>query len=377
MKYFRSTFLALSLTAALGIAWSPRTPAHALEQEAGQDQPAQIASENWPQKAPKLVGTGADWINTDGKPLQIEKGKVYIIDFWEYTCVNCIRTFPYLKQWNQKYAKDGLVIIGVHTPEFKFAKDRANIANAVKKYDITWPVVNDSAYSNWQAFRNSFWPRKYFVNSKGEIVADHAGEGGYAESEEMIQKLLKEANPKVELPPITQDTPEPVSATSMTPELYAGERGNQNGQHGNIDGFQAGRTRAYKNPGTALEDGKIYVQGAWTTEDESLRHGRTTPDATDKILLRYHARECNAVIKPEGGKPFRVVVTQDGKPIAQADKGQDVQYDAQGMSYMQIDQPRLYRIARNRAFSSHLLTMASTSPDFALYSFTFSATLSK
>ena len=377
MKHFRSTFTALSLTAAIGTWWTLRAPAHALKQEAGQSQPAQIASENWPQQAPKLVGTGADWINTDGKPLQIEKGKVYIVDFWEYTCVNCIRTFPYLKEWNRKYAKDGLVIIGVHTPEFKFAKDRANVANAVKKYDITWPVVNDSAYNNWQAFRNSFWPRKYFVNSKGEIVADHAGEGGYAESEELIQKLLKEANPKVTLPPITPDTPEQVNATSMTPELYAGERGNQNGQHGNIPTFQAGRTRAYANPGAALEDGRIYLQGSWTTQEESLKHGRANADLSDKILLRYHARECNAVIRPEGGKPFRVYVTQGGKPVAPPDKGQDVQYDEKGASFMLIDQPRLYRIARNRAFGSHLLTMASTSPDFALYSFTFSATVSK
>ena len=377
MRHFRLRSAMLCLAVALITAWGSGTPARGLKREKGQDQPAQIASENWPQSAPRLVGGAEDWLNTDGKPLQIEKGKVYIIDFWEYTCVNCLRTLPYLKQWNARYAKDGLVIIGVHTPEFKFAKDRANVAAAVKKYGITWPVVNDSAYSNWQAFRNSFWPRKYFVNSKGIIVADHAGEGGYAESEALIQKLLKEANPNVQLPPIQGETPERINATSMTPELYAGARGNQNGQHGNIPAFAAGRTRTYANPGTALEDGKIYVQGAWTTEEESLRHGRTTADLSDKILLRYHARECNAVIKPEGGKPFRVYVTQDGKPVTQADKGQDIQYDEQGGSFLLIDQPRMYRITRNAAFSSHRLTLTSMSPDFGLYSFTFSATESK
>ena len=364
--------------AAITIALNARiNPAHAREKVFGQDNPAQIASDQWPQIAPKLIGASAEWINTDGKPLQIEKGKVYIIDFWEYTCINCLRTLPYLKEWNSRYAKDGLVIIGVHTPEFKFAKDRANVAAAVKKYGIIWPVVNDSAYRNWQAYRNTFWPRKYFIDSKGMVVADHAGEGGYAESEELIQKLLKEANPNIVLPPIQRETPERVNATTMTPELYAGARGKQNEQHGNITAFIAGKTQVYRSPGTSLTDGKIYVQGAWTTEEESLRHGRATQDLNDKILLRYHARECNAVIKPEANMPFRVYITQDGKPVAQADKGQDIQYDEKGSSYLQVDQPRMYRITRNAAFSSHILTLASMSPDFGLYSFTFSPTVSK
>ena len=350
-------------------------PAHA--QIVAQAPPAQIASDQWPQIAPELIGAPQEWLNTGGKALKLEKGKVYVIDFWEYTCINCLRTLPYLKEWNSRYAKYGLVIIGVHTPEFKFAKDRANVAAAVKKYGITWPVVNDSAYQNWQAYRNTFWPRKYFIDSKGIVVADHAGEGGYAESEELIQKLLKEANPNIILPPIQQETPERVNATTMTPELYAGVRGNKNEQHGNITAFVAGKSQAYKSPGTALTDGKIYVQGVWITEEESLRHGRASSDLNDKILLRYHARECNAVIKPEGSASFRVYVTQDGNPIAQADKGQDIQYDAKGGSYLQVDQPRMYRITRNAIFSSHVLTLASMSPAFGLYSFTFSATLSK
>ena len=140
--------------------------------------PAQIQSEEWPQRAPKLIGSGDDWLNTNGKPLQLEKGKVYLVDFFEYTCVNCLRTLPYLQEWNKRYAKDGLVIIGIHTPEFDFAKDKANVAQAVKRLGITWPVVVDSQYANWNAYRNSFWPRKYFVDAKGRIIADHAGEGG-------------------------------------------------------------------------------------------------------------------------------------------------------------------------------------------------------
>jgi thiol-disulfide isomerase/thioredoxin len=376
-KFGKHVALVLALATASGIAIQYTLPVHADSPAPVQDQPTQLTSEQWPQPAPQLIGNANDWLNTDGKPLQIQKGKVYLIDFWEYTCVNCLRTLPYLKQWNTRYAKDGLVIVGIHTPEFKFAKDRANVAAAVKKYGITWPVVNDSAYNNWQAYHNTFWPRKYFIDSKGQVVADHAGEGGYAESEALIQRLLKEANPDVKLPAIQEDIPERVLATSMTPELYAGLRGNQNEQHGNILNPEPGKTSMYKAPAAPLLDGKIYVQGVWTTEEESLRHGRETTNLNDKILLRYHARESNAVIKPEGSKPFRVIITQDGKPIARTDKGQDIQYDPQGASYLEIDQPRMYRITRNATFSSHVLTMASTSPDFNLYSFTFSATLSK
>lgn len=344
-----------------------------------QDAPARVQSEVWPQPAPLLVGSANDWLNTNGKPLKIEKGKVYLIDFWEYTCVNCIRTLPYLKKWNQRYAKDGLVIIGIHTPEFKFAKDRANVARAVKKFGIDWPVLIDSDYANWTAFANSFWPRKYFIDGKSIIVADHAGEGGYEESETRIQQLLKEIHPNLTFPKAM----EPVRATDKpgvmvyptTRELYAGRRGNESGQHGNISNFAVGKSATYNNPGSALEDGLIYLQGVWKTEEESLRHGRTTASPTDRVLLRYHALECNAVIKPEGGsgKPFHVYVTQDGKPVTKADKGDDIQYDTLGKSYFVVDAPRMYSLTRNAKFGSYLITMATGSPNFGLYSFTFTS----
>src|SRR5437667_11545201 len=126
------------------------------------------------------------------------RGKVVLVDFWEYTCVNCIRTLPYLKEWHNRYAKDGLVIIGIHTPEFACAKQRGNVAQAVKKLGITWPVLVDSDYRNWRAYNNAYWPRKYFIDHTGHIVEDHAGEGGYEESEAKIQELLKEINPKIQ-----------------------------------------------------------------------------------------------------------------------------------------------------------------------------------
>ncbi|HLK55084.1 MAG TPA: redoxin domain-containing protein [Chthonomonadaceae bacterium] len=331
-----------------------------------------------PDRAPQFVGTTEDWINS--KPLKISdlRGKVVLVDFWEYTCVNCIRTLPYLKEWNKRYAKDGLVIIGIHTPEFEFAKDRKNVAQAVKKLGITWPVLVDSDYKNWQAYNNSYWPRKYFIDASGKIVANHAGEGGYDQSEAIIQELLKQIHPNITFPkpmaPV-RDTDKPGAVCyPTTREMYVGQRGELTSQHGNIYPYEIGQTVTFKDLGGAYEDGKIYAQGPWKMEAESLRHGRTTTDiATDYVALRYHALECNAVIKPEGDKPFAVFIFQDGKPLSKTDAGADIQYNDKGQSYIQVDEPRMYRLTKNAKFGSHDLKMATLSPDFGLYSFTFSS----
>jgi thiol-disulfide isomerase/thioredoxin len=371
MRLARTALTAIVIASALGIVWRPAARA------AGREQPDRLQSEQWPQPAPKLIGTPDDWLNTNGKALKLEKGRVYLIDFWEYTCVNCLRTLPYLKEWQQRYAKDGLVIIGIHTPEFQFAKDRSNVAAAVKKLGITWPVLVDSEYQNWTAYGNSFWPRKYFIDAQGRIIADHAGEGAYAQSEALIQRLLKQLHPRKQFPkamaPI-RDTDKPGAVCyPVTPELYAGGRGYQTGQHGNISAFDPGQTFTFTDPGAPHDDGKIYAHGVWRTETESLRHGRATTDLRDYIALRYHALECNAVIKPEGGASFRVEIWQDGKPIRKEDSGTDIRYDENGHSYILVEEPRMYNLTRNAKFGHHELRLASDSPDFGLYSFTFSS----
>ncbi len=377
MKGAKPAIVALLFVAAFLLGCRLGAPGAAAVRAASPEPPDQLESENWPQPAPKLIGGPEDWLNTDGKPLRLEKGKVYLIDFWEYTCVNCLRTLPYLKEWNQRYAQDGLVIIGIHTPEFAFAKDHRNVAAAVKKLGITWPVLIDSEYKNWNAYHNVFWPRKYFINARGQIVADHAGEGDYEESEARIQQLLRQVHPGLKFPkPLApvRDTDRPGAVCyPTTPELYAGLRGSQNNQHGNLVPFEPGQIVTFTDPGAPHEDGKIYAQGVWRTEMESLRHGRATEDLRDYIALRYHALECNAVIRPEGGQPFWVFITQDGKPVRPEDKGADIRYDDRGNSYILVDEPRMYNLIKNARFGRHELRMASTSPDFGLYSFTFSS----
>ena len=141
--------------------------------------------------APELVDT-QEWVNSD--PLKIEelRGRVVLIDFWTYTCVNCIRTLPYLKVWHSKYSDDGLVIIGVHTPEFKFEHEIDNVRQAISDYSVTWPVVQDNNFSTWDAFDNRYWPAKYLIDQNGVIRYQHFGEGAYAETEAMIRELIEE-----------------------------------------------------------------------------------------------------------------------------------------------------------------------------------------
>jgi thiol-disulfide isomerase/thioredoxin len=146
---------------------------------------------------------GLKWLNSPPLTLEGLKGKVVLVDFWEYTCVNCIRTFPYLKAWHQKYRDKGLVIIGVHTPEFQFAKEKPNVERAMKKFGLDYPHIVDSDYVVWRTYGNRYWPAKYLIDSKGFVRDFHFGEGGYAGTEATIQKLLKELNPEVVLPPIT------------------------------------------------------------------------------------------------------------------------------------------------------------------------------
>ncbi|MEK6869480.1 MAG: thioredoxin family protein, partial [Nanoarchaeota archaeon] len=144
------------------------------------------------EKAPELAGI-AGYINTNPEiKIQNLKGKVVLVDFWTYTCINCIRTFPYLKDWHNKYADKGLVIVGVHTPEFEFEKKYENVKSAVEKYGLKYAVVQDNNYETWRAYKNRYWPHKYLIDIDGFIRYDHIGEGAYAETERVIQELLKE-----------------------------------------------------------------------------------------------------------------------------------------------------------------------------------------
>jgi len=318
---------------------------------------------------------GQKWLNSP--PLTMEKlrGKVVLVDFWEYTCVNCIRTFPYLKEWHKKYADQGLVILGVHTPEFKFAREEENVRRAAKEFGLAYPLIVDSDRAVWNAWGNQFWPAKYLVDAEGNVRYYHFGEGAYEATEARIQALLKEANPGVKLPAITpamRGTDKPGAVCyPVTPELYAGfERGGHENTLGNAEGYRPGQVITYRDPGK-WEDGMIYLQGQWKNTPEALVTVRSSPSPRDHLALKYHALEVNSVIKPELGKPIKVWVYHDGKPVAKADKGDDIRYDSMGRSYLLVDTPRMYQIIKNAKFGQRTLRLATADPGMGVYSFTF------
>jgi len=338
-------------------------------------------------KAPELVGSARDFLNTDGKPLRLYGGggvldghHIVLVDFWEYTCVNCIRTLPYLKEWNQRYAKDGLVIIGIHTPEFSFAHKHVNVAAAVKRFGLKYPILIDSNYRNWQLWQGSagYWPRDYLLDPSGRVVSDHAGEGGYAETEREIQKLLTRIHPGVSLPSIMKPVrPEDGSNAvcyPSTPEMYAGARGYEQGQLGNVTQYEPGGQSAYRMP-ESLEDGEFYLNGVWITGQECLQPVITSSSPTAKVTVKYHALGANAVIRPGRNEPFKLYVYQDGKPIPRRDCGADILRDPQGRTYVLVNSPRMYRLTKNVHFGSHVLLMETASPDLRLYSMTFTSCL--
>ena len=336
--------------------------------------------------APEVAGIEA-WINS--QPLKIGelKGKVVLVDFWTYTCVNCIRTLPYLKIWHSKYADDGLVILGVHTPEFKFEEKLENVSQAVNDYGIGWPVALDNGYSTWRAYANRYWPAKYLIDKDGIIRYTHFGEGAYVETELQIRKLLEESGADLtaldpQLPNFQPLDPDYLKNPSARPtrELYAGwERGysdsdfGQGGYVGHNEYYNAKDTViTYEDPGDPARD-FIYLQGPWYNGFESLKHGRGTSNFEDYILLRFSAKSVNAVINPEGqgSEPFKVLVTLDGEFLTDSNKGEDVVIEEDGRSFIHVDEAKLYSVIQASSYDTYKLKLSSNSPRFALFAFTF------
>src|ERR1700757_1246567 len=220
--------------------------------------------------APELEG--GNWIQHGPVSLKELRDKAAVlIDFWDYTCVNCIRTLPYVVQWHRRYAQSGLVVVGVHAPEFNFARQPEFVRQAIKDFQIEYPVVLDNNFVIWRAYSNRYWPAKYLVDSAGRIRYYHYGEGGYRETEALIQRLLAEINPSLRLPlpmePV-RDTDRPGAVCHrVTPELYLGH---QRGQFGNPQGILPGHPQNYRDPGVRME-GVVYLGGKWAVGEESAQ----------------------------------------------------------------------------------------------------------
>jgi cytochrome c biogenesis protein CcdA/thiol-disulfide isomerase/thioredoxin len=306
--------------------------------------------------APDFTNT-QEWFNTPGnKPLSIaeltDQGRVVLIDFWTYTCINCIRTLPYLRAWDDDYRQDGLTIVGVHSPEFSFEKDAGNVEDAIGEYGIRYPVVQDNELGTWSAFANQYWPAKYLIDSRGNVRYAHFGEGAYETTELAIRSLLAEAG-DADLGPTADASTETIDPDLRTPETYLGyERG-----EGWVDGPNPG-VSAYEAPDD-LDPNEFAYGGEWSVDAESAT-ART--DAT--ITLRFQARRAFLVLGSPG-RPRSVDVELDGEPIDDRFAGEDVSGGS-----ATISRQRLYRLVDLPDAGDHTLTLRFE-PGIAGYAFTF------
>jgi thiol-disulfide isomerase/thioredoxin len=327
--------------------------------------------------APVLVAKG--WINSPPLTPGDLHNKVVLYDFWTFSCINCQRTFPYIRSWFDRYTANGLVIVGVHSPEFDFEKVHSNVAAAVRRDDVTWPVALDDDMTIWNEFKNQYWPADYIADRSGHIRYMHFGEGGYTDTENVIRTLLgvsatsARAQPKV----ATKDA---TSSQNTNPETYLGLQ-YQNpsqpliqieaGTHtypaappGTVAAPQLGPGGVISLPNGAVEGALV---GRWNASSEAVTSGA----AAATILLGVHAKEVNLVMSTTDGRPIDAVVELDGLPVPAADRGANLHVDGNGRTVVTVQASDMYRLLLNSTVADHVLSISATAPGLSAYDFTF------
>ncbi len=303
--------------------------------------------------APEFI-PGGQWFNS--KPLTIQelRGKVVLVDFWTYTCINCIRTLPYIKTWYQKYKDKGLVVVGVHTPEFEFEKNPTNVQKAIKDFGLEYPVVQDNNYATWNAYANHYWPAKYFIDVNGNIRFTHFGEGDYDQSEQRIQTLLKEGGLLANDMPINNPQ---YSVSAKTPETYLGAS--------KIDNFASPERIIPDQPinyfmPQSLSSNTFAFAGSWVVGNE-----RAMPTTGATLTFRFNAKDVFLVMRPKSEIAGKIRVSLDGNIVTDA-AGDDVKN-----SIITIDTDRLYKLIKLQTSGEHLLKLEFLDNTLELYAFTF------
>ncbi len=300
--------------------------------------------------APEIVSDG-EWFNSEPLTLEKLKGKVVIVDFWTYSCINCQRTFPYLKTWYEKYKDKGLVIIGVHSPEFEFEKNPKNVQTALKDFGLTYPVVLDNDFAIWRAYSNQYWPAKYIVDKDGKIRYTHFGEGSYDETEKMIQQLLQESGAS----DVSSEVNNPsYILSSRTPEIYLG--------YGRIDHFKSpekiarDKLSTYSKP-TTLGNNEMAYEGNWLISNEYAN-----PKKGSILHINFDSREVFLVMRAKG-TASKVRILVDGK---MQDFGDDVVNGE-----VTITKDTLYKLVKLPISGKHNLQIIFEDDDTEVYAFTF------
>ena len=326
------------------------------------------ANKDLPSKgeAPELTGI-VDWINSPPLSIDSLKGKVILVDFWTYTCINCIRTLPHLTEWYEKYRSDGFVILGVHTPEFEFEKKKSNILAAIAEYDINYPVAMDNDYATWIAYQNRYWPAHYLIDAEGNIRYTHFGEGRYAEIEGAIQQLLLEAG-LLSLDTIIE-TKEVSIETDFskigTPEIYLGvSRINNVGN--DITGVRVNEPHKFTFPTMPLFN-LFYFNGLWTIASEFSE----LQSDTGGIQLRYHASKVNMVMGVDNPDGVLAEIKIDGEYLTDDMIGDDVFFQEE-RSLIRVKESRLYNVVDSQGkYRTHTIEINILAPGLQVFTFTF------
>ncbi len=295
------------------------------------------------QNAPELI-EGGQWFNSLPLRLSELKGKVVLIDFWTYTCINCIRTLPYIKSWHEKYKDKGLVIIGVHTPEFEFEKNPINVERAIKDFSLNYPIMQDNNYETWNSFRNRYWPAKYFIDREGRLRFTHFGEGEYDESERLIQDLLKEAGAVIDDIPVSNQA---YDIESRTPETYLG--------YERIDNFSSNEDIRedvefnYSIPKN-LSNNHFAIKGTWKIRDE-----KAEPMQGATLILDFESKNVHLVMGSKNKVSGKVRVYLDDMIVSEISV-----YDYQLYDLIKLGQP-----------GRHVLKLEFIDSNLELFAFTF------
>ncbi len=336
-------------------------------------------------RMPELAGD--IWLNGEPPTPEQLRGRVVLIDFWDYSCINCLRTLPYLREWHRRYAGKGLIVIGVHAPEFRFARDPHQLEQAARELELAYLILLDNGFETWGRFANRAWPTKYLVDSGGYIRYRHQGEGRYAETERAIQLLLRQRDPDVTLPEILpalrpEDAPGAVCYRA-TAELHTGATaGLFGGTLGNAEGYALDAPIMYElPPREQRRPGAFYLEGFWQAAPE---HFAFAGQEGGWLAVPYDGAGANAVLSPSGDevalrlgllpdRERRVLVKQDNAWLTPANAGRDIRIDDDGLSYVDVIRPRLYELVRNDDFGRHELQFVVQASGVAVYTFTFTS----
>lgn len=307
------------------------------------------------------------WLNSPSLTPDDLRGKVVVVDFWTYSCINCVRTLPYVRAWADKYRPYGLVVIGVHTPEFAFEKSEANVRDAIRRFGVTYPVAMDNDFGVWRAFQNRYWPAHYFIDAKGNIRSHHFGEGGYERSERIIQQLLREAGQTdvpTDLVSITgqgaEAPPGTTTSRARSPETYVGY-----GRARNFVSPQPVARDVVQTYGPApLQPDQWSLTGDWIIHVEHAEAAK----AGDRLTYRFRGRDLHLVMGAgESGKRVRFRVRIDGRAPG-ADAGIDISADGNGV----IEAQRLYQLVRQaRSMRERTFEIEFLDPGAQVFAFTF------